>query len=224
VRIGIPGTQVSDPERVIRMEEAILRKMEAVAGVSRVGAISALPLEGGSQNPVYVENQPVPEGSLPPVRRYKYIVPGYLSTAGSRLIAGRDFTWHETYNKVSVALISENMARELWRDPHAAIGKRIRFSLADEWREVIGVVEDLRDNGMDHKSPTIVYWPVLQKNTDAPSLVRNLTYVLRTPRAGSSALRQEIQQAVASVNANLPLADIKTLESVYERSLARTSL
>jgi hypothetical protein len=90
VRIGIPNTQVSDPEKVIRMEEAILRKMETIAGVARVGAISALPLEADSTNPVYVDNEPPAEGKLPPLRRFKSITPGYLSAMGSRLIAGRD--------------------------------------------------------------------------------------------------------------------------------------
>jgi predicted permease len=225
VRIGIPNTQVNDPENVIRMEEAILRRMGTITGVARVGAISMLPLEGGSTNPVYTADQPPAEGKLPPLRRFKSITPGYLSAMGSRLVAGRDLSWNEIYNKTPVALVSENMAREHWRDPRAAIGKRIRFTLADDWREVIGVVADLRDNGIDQTPPGVVYWPILQKNANGgANAVRSLAYVIRTPRAGSLALRQEIQQAVASVNPNLPLADVKTMESVYGRSLARTSL
>jgi len=110
VRIGIPNTQVSDPEKVIRMEEAILRKMETIAGVARVGAISALPLQADSTNPVYVDNEPPAEGKLPPLRRFKSITPGYLSAMGSRLIAGRDLSWTEIYNKTPVALVSENGA------------------------------------------------------------------------------------------------------------------
>jgi predicted permease len=225
VRIGIPDTQVSDPEKVIRMEEAILRKMETIAGVARVGAISALPLEADSTNPVYVDNEPPAEGKLPPLRRFKSITPGYLSAMGSRLIAGRDLSWTEIYNKTPVALVSENMAREHWRDPRAAIGKRIRATLGDEWREVVGVVGDLRDDGIDQKPPGVVYLPVLRKNSSGgASAVRGLSYVVRTPRAGSLALRHEMQQAVAGVNSNLPLADVKTMESISRRSLARTSL
>lgn len=225
VRIGIPDTQVSDPEKVIRMEEAILRKMETIAGVARVGAISALPLEADSTNPVYVDNEPPAEGKLPPLRRFKSITPGYLSAMGSRLIAGRDLSWTEIYNKTPVALVSENMAREHWRDPRAAIGRRIRATLGDEWREVVGVVGDLRDDGIDQKPPGVVYMPVLQKNSSGGvRAVRGLSYVVRTPRAGSLALRHEMQQAVAGVNSNLPLADVKTMESISRRSLARTSL
>lgn len=226
MRIAIPGTQVKDPESAIRMEEAILRKMERVPGVANAGAIDQRPLEGGSDNPIFAEDQPYRDGSIPVVRRFKFISPGYISAISSSLIAGRDLTWSETYNKRPVALVSENLARELWHDPGAAIGKRIRVTLKDDWREVIGVVADLRDDGIDQKAPTIVYWPLLQKNfgSSATNQVRSLVYIIRTPRAGTSQLRQEIQQAVASVNPTLPLADVKTLGSVYERSLARTSL
>jgi predicted permease len=159
------------------------------------------------------------------VRRYKFVSPGYFSTTGARLIAGRDLTWAETYNQTPGALISENLARELWRDPRAAVGKRIRPGLKDDWREVIGVVADLHDDGVDQKAPRIVYWPLLQRNFEASAtyVYRSVAYVIRTPRAGSAALLQDLQKAVASVNPNLPVADVKTLESVYDRSLARTS-
>ncbi len=225
MRIGIPDTQVKEPERAIRMEEDIARKIGAIPGVSAVGMISALPMDGGENNPVYVEDHESREGATPPIRHFKYISPGYFSAAGSRLIAGRDVTWAETYNQTPVAIISENMARELWRDPRAAVGKRIRAMLKDDWREVIGVVEDLRDDGVDRKAPSIVYWPLLMKNFETAAIyeVRGVSYVIRTPRAESTGLLREVQQAVASVNPNLPLADVKTLQSIYDLSLARTS-
>ena len=224
MRIAIPVTQVKEPEHAIRMQEAILRKIEALAGVSTVGMISTIPLEGGSDNPVYAEDHSVPEGGVPPIRRFKHVSPGYISAIGSRLVAGRDLTWTDLYNRAPVVLVSESMAREHWRDPRAAVGKRIRTTLRDDWREVIGVVADRHDNGVDQKAPTIVYWPLLQKSFAARDVaVRSVAYVIRTPRAGTAGLRQEIQQAVASVNPDLPVADVKTLESAYDRSLARTS-
>ena len=62
------------------------------------------------------------------MRRFKFVTPGYFSTADSRLVAGRDLTWSEVYNRTPVVLVSENLARELWGDPRAAIGKRVRVS------------------------------------------------------------------------------------------------
>jgi predicted permease len=223
-RIGIPTAQVQDADRVARMEEAILRSIEAIPGVRKAGAINVLPLEGGGTNPIYVEDRAPAEGKLPPIRRIKFMAPGTLSAFGGRMVAGRDLTWDDVHRKAPVSLISENMARELWREPGAAIGKRLRFSMAEESREVIGVAADVRDNGVDQSAPSMVYMPILLKNASGPAVIRALTYIVQTPRAGSSRLRQEIQQAVAKVNPALPVADAKTLESVYRRSLARRSL
>jgi predicted permease len=224
-------------ERAMRMEEAILHKIEAINGVSAVAMANAIPLDGSNNSvSVFVEGQSR-DAAAPPVRRYKSISPGYLSAMGSRLIVGRDLTWTEIYNQAPVVLVAENMARELWRDPLAALGKRIRFTVDDQWRQVIGVVADLRDDGVDRKAPAIAYspyWPTLQNHFgnaepfvyQGPPRVahRAVAFMIRTPRAGSMGLLQDLQRAVASVNPTLPVADVKTLESVYDRSLARTTL
>jgi predicted permease len=226
LRISIPGTQVKEPERVIHMEQDILNRIAALPGVSSVAVTTAIPMGGQNSNdPIYAEDHTYREGSIPPIRRYVYVSPGCFATLGTRLIAGRDLTWTDTYNLTPVALVSENMARELWQDPRAALGKRIRPTLKDDWREVIGVVADVRDNGVDQKAPGIVYWPLLQRNFegDTTSVRRSVAFAIRTSRAGSVGLLPELQQAVWSVNPNLPLANVKTLEAIYDRSLARTS-
>ena len=225
LRISIPDTQVKEPERVIRMQEEILHKIEALPGVTSVALSNSLPMTGGWSDPVYAEDHAVKEGSLPPIRRFKFMSPGYFTAMGSRLIAGREFTWQETYTHANVALVSENMARELWKEPQAAIGRRIRPTVKDDWREVVGVVSDLRDNGIDQAAPTIAYWPLLQANFEADpiSVRRSVVILVRTPRAGSVELLPEIRRAVWSVNPNLPIADPRTLGAIYDRSLGRTS-
>jgi predicted lysophospholipase L1 biosynthesis ABC-type transport system permease subunit len=105
------------------------------------------------------------------------------------------------------------------------VGKRIRVTLQDDWREVIGVVADVRDDGVPLKAPATVYWPLLQKNFegDGVSERRGVAFVIRIPRAGSTGFLQELRQAVWNVNPNLPLAGVTTLETLYDKSLARTS-
>jgi predicted permease len=228
MRVFIPGTQVKAAEAAVRMEQEILRKIEGIAGVSAAAITNVVPLESnGSNNPVYAEDQGAQERAIPPIRRFKFISPGYVSVMGGRLVAGRDLTWTELYRQTPVALVSENMARELWGDSQRALGKRIRTALSDDWREVIGVISDLRDNGIDQKAPAIAYWPLLYRNfgnaSGASGAVRSVRYVIRTRRAGTMAFREELRQAVAGVNPNLAVADVQTLQSVYERSLARTS-
>jgi putative ABC transport system permease protein len=226
LRISIPDTQVKEPERVIRMEQAIVDKIAGIGGVSSVAVTTAVPMDGQNSNdPIYAEDHVYREGSIPPIRRYKFISPGYASTMGNRLIAGRDLTWTDTYNQAQVALLSENLARELWRDPRAAVGKRIRPGPRDDWREVIGVIGDERDDGVDRKAPAIVYWPLLVRKFEGQAIDvrRGVAIVIRTPRAGSSGFFADLRQAVWSVNPNLPLANVKTLEALYDQSLARTS-
>ena len=224
LRFYIPEV-VKDPVAVVRMQESILRKIEALPQVETAAFANSIPMVGSWNDPVYAEDQPVAEGKIPPIRRFKYISPGYARALGARLVAGREFTWTDTYDARPVAMVSENMARELWRDPAAAIGKRIRPSVKDDWREVIGVVADLRDNGIDQKAPTIVYWPVYAKNftADPVRITRSISFLVRSPRAGSTRFQEEIRQAVWSINPNIPLADVRTLQNVYDRSLARTS-
>ena len=227
VKIYVPEAQVpdKDSEQVTRMQERIARRLAAVAGVSSVSFTDKLPLTQGSNDPIYAQDKQYRENSIPTIRRFKHVTPGYFATIGSRLIAGREMTWAETYRRLPVALISENMARELWNDPRVAIGKRIRASTKDDWFEVVGVVADLRDNGIDQKPPSIVYWPMLLTNFEGnPSVVkRNVTFVIRTPRAGSAGLLGEIRQAIWAENSNLPLANVQTLQTLYDKSLARTS-
>lgn len=224
MHVYIPPTQVKEPERVLRMHEAILRKLADLPGVASAAIANAVPMESAWDSPVYVEDHGRAD-QAPPVHRFKLVSPGYFSTLGSRLIAGRDLTWEETYGQAPVALVSENMARELWHHPNTALGKRVRASLKDDWRVVIGVVGDLRDNGINQKAPAIVYWPLLLKNFEgAPSRSqRGVDFLIRTPRAGSPAFIQEIRHALMSVNANLPLANERTLQAIYEKSMARTS-
>jgi predicted permease len=187
---------------------------------------TALPLEGRNSNDVvFTQDHAYRDGELPPVRRFKFVSPGSFSTIGTRLVAGRDITWEDTYNTIPAVLLSENLAREYWQTPSAALGKRIRIGPTDDWREVIGVVADVHDDGISEPAVKAVYWPLLLKNFQGDALQsrRTVAYTVRSSRAGSAAFVQEIQQAVWSVNSNLPLADIHTLGYLYTKSMARTS-
>ena len=226
VRLFIPEAQVKNNETVIRMHERIAQRLAALSGVARVAFADNLPLSNsGSNDPIYAQDKQYRENSIPPIRRFKHVSPGYFAAMGSRLVAGRDLSWEDTYQRRPVVVLSENMARELWDDPRAALGKRVRVSSKDDWFEVVGVVSDLRDNGIDQKAPTIVYWPVLLRNFEGdPEFVnRSVTFVMRTPRAGSASLLEQMRQAIWAENANLPLANVQTMQTLYDRSLARSA-
>ena len=225
-RISIPDTQVKEPERVVRMEEEVLHRIETIPGVFSVSITTVIPMSGGGwHDPVFVEGHTYSEGQLPPLSRFKFVSPGFLGTLGTRLIAGRDLTWTDTYKRTPVALVSENLAREYWRDPAEALGKRVRVSAKDDWREIVGVVGDVHDDGVNQNAPTCVYWPLILDRFESEdvSVRRDVGFAVRSPLAGSERFLKNIREAVWSVNPNLPLADAHTLDYYYGKSLARTS-
>jgi predicted permease len=226
LRLAIPSAQVKEPEAVIRMHQAIVNRIAAVPGVTSVGMTSLIPMtDFGWHDPIFAADKNYEQNQLPPIRSFKFVSPGLLATMGNRLVAGRDFVWEDAYDKRPVALVSENLARELWGQPPAAIGKRIRESLKSEWREVVGVVSDERDEGLDKPATAIAFFPMLMSKFegDDVSVRRTMSYVVRSPRAGTVAFTNEVSRAVWAVNPNLPLASVRTLDEVVKKSMARTS-
>ena len=117
-----------------------------------------------SWDPLFIEGVTPEGGALPPIRRYKWLGAGYVETMGNRVIAGRTLTWDDSVRRQPVVVISENLAREFFKTPDAAIGRRVRNSPANPWREIVGVVGDDRDQGLSQAAPTIVYWPMAIDN------------------------------------------------------------
>jgi predicted permease len=221
--IYIPRSVSAAPVAVTRMEQSIADKIADVPGVSGVGLTNDVPMGPGHwYDPVQIEGR---EADNLPGRVYKFVSPGLLATMGNSLVAGRDFTWEDLYDQHRVAMLSENLARELWGTPQAALGKHVRHVSISPWVEVVGVVGDERADGVDQPAPKAVYWPLLMDHFGPEPLYAtpNVSYVVRTPGAGSSALMQEVSQAVWSVSKELPLANPQTLEDLYNKSLARTS-
>jgi predicted permease len=228
LRISIPGSLVAEPERVTRIQNGILDKLMAIPGVKAAGFVSEMPMEGFSSNwdQIYAQDRVYAANTIPPLRLYKYLSPGLLQAAGTRLVAGRDMTWREIYGLQPVAMVSENLAREMWGTPSAAIGKRMRESPLMPWHEVIGVIQDVRERGVQEATPEIVYWAPLMENPYGPGPAqtqRTVTFAVRSDRAATESFLSEVRAAVWSVNAELPLASVRTMQEVYEQSLARTS-
>jgi predicted permease len=224
----IPESRVSDTQRiqVVRLEQAIADRLAAIPGVSAVSFGTNIPFQGyGSNDPVFIKDRVYKPGELPPIRRFKFVAPGFLGAMGTPLVAGRDLTWTETYEKRPVALVSENLAKEFWQSPAAAIGRQIRVGNTDDWREVIGVARDVHDDGVNNPAPPSVYWPLFRDRFEGqPEQVeRNVGFVIRSRRAGSESFMTEVQRAVWSVDSNLALADASTLGALYTKSMARTS-
>ncbi len=226
MRIAIPTATVAEPERVARLQRDILDSLAAIPGALSVGYVSSMPMDGLATDwdAITVEGQPprAPGDPPGPLRRLKYLSPGLLAASGTRLVAGRDLTWTEIDDGRPRVLVSENLAREVWGSPAGALGKRIRLNPRAPWSDVIGVAQDVRDNGVDTAAPAIVYFPPLRNpGTPGASVVRAATFVVRSPQAGTAAFLRQVQQAVWANNPTLPVGATQTMQDVYERSLAR---
>jgi putative ABC transport system permease protein len=221
--------QVAPPgegEQIARTHEQIAARLKQVPGVTAVGLTSSVTMDGNASNdPIFVEELPGRNGQMPPLRRFKWIAPGYFEAMGNRILAGRAITWNDIYTYAPVVVISESLARAYWKDPADALGKRIRQSPNDPWREIVGIAGNERDDGLNEPVTPIAYWPILIKDFWGEKVFarRGMTYAVRSPRIHSSGFLAELQQAVWSVNPNMPLANAQTLDEIRAASMARTS-
>jgi predicted permease len=210
--VRVPPALIRDPQEVARTYEQIADHLAHAPGVVAVGFARSVPMGGFSgAAPISVEDRPV--SGPPPTRRVKAIGPGYFETMGNPMVAGRAITWTDIHQTTAVAVVSENLAREYWGEPSKALGKRLTGPQG--WSEIVGVVGDERLDGLNHPAPTIVYWPMANN--------RDMAYVVRSLRVGGPGFLRELQQAVWSVNSNLPLATVRTLDEIQADSMAQTS-
>jgi predicted permease len=227
IRISIPDSLVQDSTVVMRTENAILDKLADLPGVTGVGFATAAPMQGiePDWDNVFVEGKTYDQ-NVAPLRLFNNVSPGYFHAMGTRVLTGRDFTWDDLYGARPAAMVSETMARQEWGSPGAAVGKHIGV-MPGKWNEVIGVIEDVRHNGLDHPAPAIVYWGAMNQNPFTPQptvdVTRSATFAIHSANAGTEGFLREVQQAVWSVNGNLPVASPETMQEIYDASMARTS-
>lgn len=219
-RLAIPEAVVADADERVRAYEQIAQRIAQVPGVTSVGISSSITMDGEDNgNPVYVEGVPVEEGALPPFRRFKTVAPGYFETMGNPMVAGRSITWTEVRQRRPVVVVSETLAREYFKTPASALGKRLRADTEGPWREIVGVVGNERDDGLSRPATAIVYWPMMDESWPWEPMA----YAVRSERVGAPGFVRELEQAVWSVNPDLPFAAVQTLDEIQARSMAETS-
>jgi predicted permease len=202
------------------MQHAIVARLAAVPGVESAGFSSSndgLPLDGdGRTTSLLVEGGSRAE-DLNPLKEIQLVSPSFFETLRTTVIAGRSFDWNDVHQRRGVAMVSENLARAEWGSAQAALGQRIRTNQGEAWSEVVGVVNDVRHDGLGRRAPETVVFPAFARNTAA-------SFVVRSERVGTAGFMEELRTAVWSVNAALSLANVQTMGDLYRRSMARTSL
>jgi hypothetical protein len=162
----------------------------------------------------------------------KWVSNNYFETMQIPLVAGRTLEWRDSYELNRVVMVTENFAREYWDSPADALGKRVSSSAGPgNWHEIVGVSGNVHDDGLDSDPVAVLYWPMMQRDvwanqpsdTDEITTHRSMNYVIRSSRVGSPEFLAAVRQAVWSVNPNQPLAGVRTLDELLDRSMARTS-
>ncbi len=231
LRLFIAPLEAGDLAVIAQTHEAIARRMEDIAGVTSVGLATAIPMDGSNNwNPLYTQDAVAGGTERPVSRRHKWIGEGYLETLQIPLLLGRTFTWEDVHNRIPAVLVSANLAEEYWGSPEAAMGKKVAVRASPvRWHEVIGVVGNVREDGVDQDPTAEVYWPQVTLafwEGDTENDVWSwpaMGYAVRSSRVGSPDFLQEIREAVWSVNAELPLRGMRPLPELMARSVARTS-
>jgi putative ABC transport system permease protein len=224
VRVTIPQAHLADPEQVFRLQRAMRDRLAAIPGVADVSFTGFVPMAPGERSRSTVEGEGVARLVDTELRWFRYVAPGLFRTLGTPLVAGRDFTWEDLDEYRPVAVLSENLAREMWGEPEAALGRRVREGTAGPWREVVGVVRDVHDNGLREDAPRIAYWPAIMRSFlgQPVNVRRSVTFAIRSDRAATETLLTEVREAIRAVDAGVPLTRVRTLGDVYDRSMANT--
>ena len=213
--VSLPRTRYPDIDSYRRARQEIETRLQRIPGVIAVGATDRLPLSGAdSRGGITVDGYERREGDAPVRAHIRVVTVDYFRAMGITLAEGRSFTGEDNATAPVVAVINETMARRYWPGS-SAIGKRFRFNGTDtRWREVVGVIKDVRHWGLDREVNPEAYMPHEQQPTPV------MSFVLHTSLANAGALAPEVQRLVLDVDPNLPLGASRTMEEVAARSVA----
>jgi predicted permease len=223
-RIWIPPARF-DAERGTTIYREILERIAALPGVSAAGygcdVPGGGPTLGGPARGIAISVEDRPDLGQSLQVNTGGGSPGCFEALGTRFVAGRDLEWADVDQRRPVTLVSENLARELWGEPQAALGKRIRSNASGPWLEIVGVTQDIYYS-LYQPAPRSMYQPTAPVR-GVRDVLLTTNYVIRSERSGTESLVNEIRQAVWASNPDLTVYEVHTLQQHYSSSLARTS-
>jgi putative ABC transport system permease protein len=213
-RIGLPGSRYPDRPASVRFFRDLESRLAAEPLIQVAGAAMLPPLANfDGRRGVVIENRVVTPEDGPTRAHPRPVTANYLQAAGATIREGRGFLPSDTETSLQVTVINETMARRYWPGK-SAIGGRVRFSDQDIWREVVGIVGDVKHWGLDAPVNPEMYMPFTQFSAFA------MTWVLQT-NGDPLVLVPIAQRHVREIDANLPLFQVRTMEDVAARSVER---
>ena len=215
-RISLPLTRYRDSDRLKATELQLLEQFRRMPGVRAASAGRPLPMTEGWQITFTPEGPP--QAKLP-LATNAFVLPGFLETMRVRLQTGRTFTVHDDANAPPVVIVNETLARRYFGGN--ALGHRLKWGTGpspDRWMTVIGVVGDVKHDGLDAASQPSVYMPVLQQDSGTVSMYRFLSYVVRLD-GGSAPTMRAFRDAAHDVDPQLAMVAATSMEALVGRSI-----
>lgn len=220
---AISRTAFPQPQQQIAFYSQVLQSIRALPGIESAGVIDSIPLDnGGSVQPVQLEGHPVQAMADQPEVSVRLVSPGYLRAMHIPLLRGRDFNEQDNADNPATVLINQAMAKRLWpnEDP---LGRHVTmYFFPDKVREVVGIVGDVKDEGLNKPAPATLYMPLGQLTAGATAAWRSfpLWIVVRTSSQPSSAA-PEVIHAIHELNASLPIQEVNTMEDFVMNSVSQ---
>jgi putative ABC transport system permease protein len=218
--LSVPTTIYTEDSQIVRFYESVLDRMRGLPGVRSAAAVMALPLSGAQFNIAFkVVGRPPAAPGQEPSLEVRVATPEYFQTIGIPLKRGRVFTQADSAAAPKVAVLSESAAKKHFpnEDP---IGKHVELGWGSgpgtprAGGEVVGIVGDVKELGLDEEFPAEIYLPMRQRT------IQGMTIVARTAVPPLS-LAEQATQAVHQIDPNLPVANIRTVDAIVAESIAQ---
>jgi predicted permease len=219
----VSNAKFSVPAQEIAFFEQVLQRVRTLPGVEAAGVIDDIPLNnGGSHQPVAIEGRPTLPMSEQPEVDVRLTSRGYMSALHISILKGRDFSDTDVAGRPAVILISESMARQFWPGEDA-LGKRLTLNFTpDSVREVVGIVGDVKLDGLDQTRPSATIYVPLDQMSPSPRGWRSFSLSLVVRSASSpTGLVSAVANAVHNVDRDMPLRDIFTMDDLVANSLSQ---
>jgi putative ABC transport system permease protein len=214
LELSLPSKKYPDTKTQDAFFKTVVERTRNLPGVESVGGTSILPLTGSSSTIFSIEGQPAPPENLLPWAGLCFVTPNYFRTMEIPLIKGRDFTDRDDENTPDVVVINEKMAKQNWPNSEP-IGQRIkiRYGTGTFTREIVGIVGNIRHLGLDQDAQPEMYMPIYQ-------YPENFMFLVARTRSNPMSLSKLIQDQVAAIDKDQPVANIKTMQNIFSSSVA----
>jgi len=220
MRVSLPSGTYTDNAKITGFWTRLDERLTNLPGVQSAALVSGLaPMRPPNMNDTQIDGFAQQPGSpfMQNVDFYQVVSKGYFATMGIRLMDGRLFDERDTHEAPDVAIVNKTMAMTFWPN-QSVIGRRIRPGFSDPWCTIVGVVDDVKNAGLDRPAGTELYLPYQQKQATGES---GMYLVLRTQAGDPRSLAGAVREQLNEIDPSLPLADVRLMEDVLTRAQSR---